>query len=87
MRLRMLRNLDCALRHHGWFAFAPFFGGLIALAVGKVVWPEMPMTSLAYGSVGMVVGAAIALVAFRALKSYLHPWVLRKLNEQKDGIA
>ena len=87
MRLAMLRNLDYSLRHYGWFAFAPFFGGLTALAVGKAVWPEIPMTSLGYGFAGMVVGTAMVLGALRVLKKYLHPWVLRKLNEQKDGIA
>jgi uncharacterized membrane protein YccC len=83
----MLRNLDFLLRHYGWFAFAPFFGVLIVLAVGKAVWPEIPMTSLGYGFAGMVVGAAMVIVAFRVLRKYLHPWVLRKLNEHKDGIA
>jgi hypothetical protein len=82
MRLRFLRGLDSLFRHYLWIGVAPLFGGLIAIVIAKVLWPELPSEGYLYGLAGMALGTCIGVCGLRFLKTFVHPWVVQQLVAQ-----
>ncbi|MBC8002653.1 MAG: hypothetical protein H7X97_08705, partial [Opitutaceae bacterium] len=78
MRLRFLRGLDSLFRHYLWIGVVPLFGGLIAMVIARVLWPELPPESYVYGLAGMALGTCIGVFGLRLLKTFIHPWVIQQ---------
>lgn len=85
MSIRILHGLDCLFRHYLWIGVTPLTGGLIALGIGKLLWPEIPTKASIYGLVGMVLGTGTGVLGLRALKALVHPRVIRRLAEESEG--
>lgn len=79
---RLLRGLDSLFRHYLLISFSPLVGGLVAMVIASLLWPELPKSAYGYGLAGMVGGTCIAFCGLRLARFFLHPWVIRRLDAQ-----